>query len=115
MGLLPVTSLGSNYILVVGDVFTKWVKAFPLLSNEAEKVAQVLVSEVICKFDVPSKLHRNQGSNICSNLVLYVCEMLGGDGTQTTAYHFQENGQVEAFNHTVEAMLAKAVKENQKD
>ena len=115
MGPLPVTSQGSKYILVVADIFTKWVEAFPLRSIEAETVAQVLVSEVVCRFGVPSKLHSDQGSNFCSNVVQCVCEMLGVDRTHTTAYHPQGNGQVERFNRTVEAMLAKVVKENQKD
>ena len=78
-------------------------------------MAQVLVSEVICRFGVPSKLHSDQGSNFYSNVVQCVCEILGVDRTHTTAYHPQGNGQVERFNRTVEAMLAKVVKENQKD
>ena len=41
--------------------------------------------------------------------------MLGVDRTHTTAYHPQGNDQVEKFTRAVEAMLAKVVKENQKD
>ena len=41
--------------------------------------------------------------------------MLGEDCTHTTAYQPQGNGQVERFKRTVIAMLAKVVKENQKD
>ena len=115
MGSLPVTSQGSKYILVVADVFTKWVKTFTLRSIEAETVAQVLVSEDVCRFGVPNKLHSDQGSNFCNNVVQCVCEMLGVGRTHTTAYRPKGNGQVERFNHTVEAMLAKVVKENQKD
>ena len=41
--------------------------------------------------------------------------VLGMNRTRMTAYHPMGNGQVERFNHTVEAMLAKMVKENQRD
>ena len=39
------------------------------------------------------------------------CQLLGIERSRTTAYHPQGNGQVERFNHTVEAILAKMVGE----
>ena len=35
--------------------------------------------------------------------------------TRTTAYHPQDNAQVERFNHTLETMIAKTVSEHQQD
>ena len=115
MGPLPTTPHGSKYLLVVTDVFTKWVEAFPLKSTEAESLATVLVKEVICRFGVPEMLHSDQGANLCSQVVQRVCDILGMHRTRTSAYHPQGNGQVERFNRTVESMLAKVVQENQKD
>ena len=40
---------------------------------------------------------------------------MGINQTRTTAYHPQGNGQVERFNRTLEAMLAKIVQQNQRD
>ena len=48
-------------------------------------------------------------------MAVVVGKTLGIERTQTTAYHPQGNGQVERFNRTLEAMLSKVVKENQKD
>ena len=56
-------------------------------------------------------LAKEQTCQVISSL----CRSLGIECTQTTAYHPQGNGQVEHFNRTLEAMLAKLVKENQKD
>ena len=50
-----------------------------------------------------------------SQVISSLCKSLGIERTQTTAYHPQGNGQVERFNRTLGAMLAKLVRENQKD
>ena len=47
--------------------------------------------------------------------MIALCKSLGNKRTQTTAYHPQGNGQVERFNCTLEAMLSKMVRENQKN
>ena len=113
MGLLPTSSKGKKYILVVTDIFS--FEAFLLRSTDTETLATVLVNEVICRYGVPTVLHSDQGANLTSQVISSRCEHLGIERTQTTAYHPQGNGQVERFNHTLEAMLSKLVKENQKD
>ena len=115
MGPLPTSSTGKKYILVVTDIFSKWVEAFALRSTDTETLTTVLVNEVICRYGVPSSLHSDQGANLTSQVVSSLCKCLGIERTQTTAYHPQGNGQVERFNRTLEAMLAKVVKDNQRD
>ena len=57
MGPLPTTESGQKYILVVGDYFSKWTEAFPLLNQEAKTVAEKLVHEVIARYGAPEKIH----------------------------------------------------------
>lgn len=111
MGPLPTSKSGNNYvyILVVTDLFTKWVEAFPLREMSSITLATVLVDHVICRFGVPVVLHSDQGANLCSEVMKSVCRLLGMEKTRTSAYHPQGNGQVEQFNQTVEAILAKTV------
>jgi len=123
MGPLPVTSQGNKYVLVVTDLFSKWTEAFPskwteafpLKSTDSETLAKVLINEVICRYGMPSSLHSDQGANLTSSLISSLCQNLGITQTRTTAYHPQGNGQVERFNRTLEAMLAKTVSEHQQD
>ena len=115
MGPLPASSKGYKYILVVTDLFTKWVEAFPLRSTESTTLATVLVDEIACRYGVPRSIHSDQGANLTSAVIQHLCLLLGMQRTQTSAYHPQGNGQVERFNRTLEAMLAKVVQANQRD
>ena len=115
MGPLPATTRGHKYILVVTDLFSKWVEAFPLVTTDSITLSKVLVEEVVCHYGVPQYLHSDQGANLVSDVIQSLCTLLGIQRTQTTAYHPQGNGQVERFNRTLEAMLSKVVSDHQKD
>ena len=64
---------------------------------------------------MPSSLHSDQDANLTSNLISSLSQILGIVQTLTSAYHPQGNAQVERFNCTLEAMLAKTISDNQKD
>ena len=57
MGPLPQTSSGNKYIVIVTDLFSKWVEAFPVQSTDTETLASLLVTKTICRYGVPSFLH----------------------------------------------------------
>ena len=105
----------NKYVLVVTDLFSKWTEAFPLKTTDSETLAKVLIDEIICRYGMPSTLHSDQGANLTSNLISSLCKNLGIARTQTSAYHPQGNAQVEQFNRTLEAMLAKTISDNQRD
>ena len=111
MGPLPLTTAGNKYIMVVTDLFSKWVEAFPVKATDTETLASLLVNEVVCRYGVPLYLHSDQG-NLTSNLMIALCKQLRITQTRTgtNAYHPQGNGQVERFNQTLESMLAKVAK-----
>ena len=46
MGPLPTSSKGKKYILVVTDIFNKWVEPFAFQSTET--MATVLVNKIVC-------------------------------------------------------------------
>ena len=64
MGPLPISSQGNKYILVVTDIFTKWVEAFALKDTTANTLATVLLNEVICRYGTPCTLYSDQGANL---------------------------------------------------
>ena len=115
MGPLPQSSSGNRYIVVITDLFSKWVEAFPIKSTDSETLATLLVDEVICRYGVPSCLDSDQGANLTSNLMATLCKRLNIVQSCTSAYHPQGNGQVERFNRTLEAMLATVINDHQND
>ena len=60
LGPPPTTKIGSKYVLVIGDYFSKWTEAFPIIDMETKTVAKVLIDEFICRFGTPK-----QGMLLC--------------------------------------------------
>jgi len=101
LGPLSVTTRGNRYILVIADYFTKWVEAFPMPNMEATTVAQLFVSQFICRFGTLEFLHTDQGRNFESAIIKESCKLLGITKTRTSPYHPQSDGLVERFNRVV--------------
>ena len=115
MGPLPLYSTGNRYIIMITDLFSTWVEAFPVKATDTETLATLMVNEVICRFGVPHCIHSDQGANLTSNLMAAIYRCLGIEQTHTSAYHPQGNSQVERFNRTLESMLAMVVNDHQTD
>ena len=57
---------GNKYILVVTDLFSKWVEAFPLVKTDSLTLAKVLTDEIVCRYGVPEVMHSaGQGLKFC--------------------------------------------------
>ena len=86
---MPVTERHNKYILVITDVFTKRVKAFPLQNTTTETLAACLVNEVVCRYGAPAVIHSDQGANHCGDMICSMCHLLGIQQTRTSAYSHQ--------------------------
>ena len=104
---LPKTQSGNRYVVVFQDFLSKWPMVFPVADQKASTLVKLLVEEVIPFMGVPEALLSDQGTNLLSTLMLDVCEKLGIQKLNTTAYHPQCNGLVERFNRTLKTMLRK--------
>ena len=52
IGPLPQISSGNKYIVVVTDLYSKWVEAFPMKSTDIETLASLLVTKIVCRYGV---------------------------------------------------------------
>ncbi|KAK3090931.1 hypothetical protein FSP39_015821 [Pinctada imbricata] len=114
-GPLPVTRDNNEYIMVIGDYFTKWMEAYAIPNHTALVVADKLVTEFICRFGCPDRIHTDQGREFESELFSEVCKLLGVEKSRTTPYRPQSDGLIERFNRTMKQMLTMFVNENKRD
>ena len=104
---LPQTNRGNKYVLVFQDYLTKWLLAIPMPDQKTQRIAELLVTEVIPLFGVPEALLSDRGTNLLSHLMQYICKLLGIRKLNTTAHHPECDGMVERFNRTLKTMLRK--------
>ena len=53
---LPVNTRRNKYVVVFQDLFTKWSMVYPTLDQKAERIARLLVEEIVPFFGVPEAL-----------------------------------------------------------
>ena len=105
MGPLPKTKNRNQYVLVIGDYFTKWIEAIPVPNFTAKTCADAILHHFILKFGVPLSIHSDQGQNFCSRIWKELCTMLQMKKTKTTSHYPQSNGFIERFNRTLASCL----------
>ena len=104
---LPKTAKRNKYVIVMQDFLTKWPLVFPAPDQKANRIARLLVDELLPMFGVPEALLSDRGTNLLANVVQDVCQLLGITKLNTTAYHPQCDGMVERLNRTFKSMLRK--------
>ncbi len=109
-GPLHITEGGNEYIIVLGEYFSKWVEAWPVRNHTALTVADKVVTEFFTQYGCPQQILTDQGREFESQLFGLICEKFG-----TTPYRPNSDGLVERFNRTLKQMLRSFVAENPKD
>lgn len=83
------------------DYLTKWPEVYAAEDQTAPTIAKLLVEGIVSQHGVPTNLLFDRGPSFLSKLVLGVCEMLGVEKVNTSAYHPQCDSLVERFNRTL--------------
>ena len=104
---------GVRYVLTTLCLATKWPDSVPLRSVTAKAVMEGLW-QIFSRMALPISILTDQGSQLTGKLMHEVCQLMGIDKLQTTAYHRpQTNGALERFHGTLNSMLTKATLEKQ--
>ena len=116
-GPLPPSDAGHTHIVVVQDLYTRWVDLYPLRpeQNTADGIATILVDDYCTKHGVPRTLLSDRGTQFMAALSVSVYRHMGVRKLFTTAYHPQFNGTVERFMQSLATMLSMVVGGKHKD
>ena len=104
----PIESAASNghrFILVAIDYSTKWVEASSYKSISTKVVKNFVRNNLICRFGVLESINTDNGVNLNSHLMRYICEHSKINHRNSTAYRPQMNGVVEAANKNIKKIL----------
>ena len=115
VGPYPTTLHNNKYLLTVMDDLTKFSDAIPLPSQEANIIAEKLVTEIIFKYGTPKYILSDQGSNFVSSIFKEMCKLLKIKKLQTTAYRPQSNGSCERSHRVLVEYLRCFINKSQND
>ena len=94
-------------ILVIVDHFTRYTRAYVTKDQKASTAAKTLYKEFILIFGALKRILMGQGKAFTSEVVEQLCSQFGVSQLTTTAYHPQDNGQVEHAHQTLGRMIGK--------
>jgi len=105
----------SRLLLTVMNHFTKWAEAIPLRNHTVPTVARTLMVNVFSRFGVPLRLLSDRGSEFESALFSKLCKWMCINNIRTTAYRPSTNGMVERYHRTLNSILGKIIREDQRN
>ena len=111
---VPKSHKGNVAVLVMTDYATKYVKAVPVKDKTQRTAAKVFLEHWVKDFAFPERILTDEGGEF-KGILEAICELLKIRKHTTTEYHPQANGQVEAKNKTMIAILSKHCADKQKD
>ena len=94
-----------QYILVITDLFSRYVLAVPTKDQTASTTVKALWTALIVPFGCPERILTEQGGAFESALMQQLCMVYGYKKVHTTPYHPQGNGACERFNCTLLSLL----------
>ena len=102
---LPKDSKGYQYILLIGDIFSKHSAAIPLKDQTAPLIVDALLQHWIFVHGTPFYIHSDKGSNVDGNVMREICATLTIEKHRFSAYNSQGNGFAERNIRSVKDML----------
>jgi len=95
------------------DTFTGWIQAFPCCGEHAKEVIRILIHEIIPRFGLPRRLHRDNGTTFEAALTQGVSKDLGIESHLHCSWRPQSSGKVETANDIIKRYRCTLTQETQ--
>ncbi len=106
VGPLPVTDDENKYILTIMDRFSRYVVAVPLVTKDAEIVAQAIVTHWIYVYGPPKRILSDNGTEFTAAVFKLIMKTMNIKQSFCTIYHPEANGMIERFHRFLKQRLA---------
>lgn len=107
LGLLPKTTSGDQYVVVVTDRYSNITRAIFSSETTSVHIANIILDHWIIPSGISSFLLTDNGSQFASKLFATLCGIPGVRCLTTTAYHPLTNSQAKQISKTRVAELEK--------
>ncbi|CAB0028823.1 unnamed protein product [Trichogramma brassicae] len=74
MGPYPITARRKRFILVLTDLFSRWVEAFPIATSDTQKLITIMEDEVFGRWGYPRSILSDNGPQFRSTLWQESCK-----------------------------------------
>ncbi|XP_058192134.1 uncharacterized protein LOC131309534 [Rhododendron vialii] len=101
IGKMPKAPGGFEYMLTATDLYTKWVKAVPLVQTKASDVQSFIRKHIISRFGIPYAILSDNGSQFVAAAIKIFYQKYGILIQNSSVAYPQGNGQAEASNKTI--------------
>ncbi len=102
---------GKKYCLVLVDMWSKWVEAFPTSKQDAAAVAKALLTDIVPRWGIPQKISSDNGTHFVNEAIKQVGTFLGIQLRTHCSYRPSSGGGVERQNGIIKNKLAKCCEE----
>ena len=110
-GPLPTTNQSNNYILIMRDIFSRFVILRAIPDKKSDTIVQQLVN-VFCDFGIPKIVQSDNGTEFVNDKMKRFKRAAGFDHRLVTPYHPRANGAAENTVKTTMNVLEKNIQGN---
>ena len=110
MLLTPIDPKASNdhhFILVTIDYFTKWIEATSYYDVTRGVVLKFIKKEFIYRYGLPEGIIIDNAKNLNNKMMDELCEQFKINRINSTPYHPNMNGAIEAANKNIKKIIGK--------
>ena len=101
MEVSPPSCEGFKKIVVIEDLFSRYVWAVPIKNETAKTIAKIILEEWVLRFGPPERFLTDRAKAFLGEVIQEICCLLGIPKIFTSPYHPQTDGFVERFNRTL--------------